>query len=864
MNAPEPGRPLPNGLDAAAPGRPSPPRTRRDEDAASALHGVTVPDPYRWLEDGESAETRSWIAEQNAWAASHLQAIPVRNPMRAHLAELWSTPSTSAPWRRGAHWFELRHDGVCNQEILWIAPAAAERSGAAPPPNAFRAFLDVNGLSADGTVSLAQLSVDPAGRRLAYALADAGSDWVVWRVRDVASGTDLPDVVPWSKFGNAAWLPDGSGFLYPSYDPPAAGAEFAATNRDQKLRLHRLGREAATDVVVYEDPAHPDRSFDPYVTHDGRWLVVSVFEGTSTDNAVLLARLEGDTIGPLRPLLGTRPAQYTILGAAGGRLVFLVTDRAPQGRIIAVDPEAAEPKAREMGATASTSASIPTEPTPAESVPTADPDWWFELVAESDARIDAAWIAGGSVPGTPGWLVLHRWHHATSRLQVLPLVWGDRSGTPPDAPGERDLGVTQTSPRRTAPTQVGRRDEPSSRSNLGLDLAATRAGRLRPIEVPGEPGAVVQLTTNREGGRIHLRVETFLAPPQVYTGDLGATGPDTAVALAPREATDAAGRGRGASNVPLRTEQVFVEHDGVRLPVFLLHREDVVPNGSVPTILYGYGGFDVAITPSYSVPFRVWAERGGLVAVACLRGGGEYGKAWHDAGRTPNKQNVFDDAIAVAEWLTGTERRGTAGGSAPASSPRDAAGVAGRPTEPAPGRSAADARGPATAPCWTSPSQLGLLGRSNGGLLVGACLTQRPDLFGACVPEVGVLDMLRFHLFTIGWAWVSDYGSAEDPAQFRELLAYSPLHNLRPGVAYPPTLVTTGDHDDRVVPAHSFKFAARLQEVQGGPNPTLLRIDVAAGHGAGKPLAKKIDERADVLAFFAQHLGLGFSEGSGS
>ncbi len=261
------------------------------------------------------------------------------------------------------------------------------------------------------------------------------------------------------------------------------------------------------------------------------------------------------------------------------------------------------------------------------------------------------------------------------------------------------------------------------------------------------------------------------------------------------------------------TKQVWVtSKDSTRLPMFVTHRKGLKLDGNNPTLLYGYGGFNISLTPAFSVSNLAWMEMGGVYAVPNLRGGGEYGEDWHQAGTKLRKQNVFDDFIASAEWLI---RNG-----------------------------------------YTSPHRLAIQGGSNGGLLVGACLTQRPELFGACLPAVGVMDMLRFHKFTIGWAWKSDYGSSEDAGEFRALRAYSPYHNLRPGVSYPPTLVTTADHDDRVVPAHSFKFAARLQECHLGPNPVLIRIDAKAGHGAGKPTTKVIDERGDQLAFLVKQFGM--------
>ena len=261
------------------------------------------------------------------------------------------------------------------------------------------------------------------------------------------------------------------------------------------------------------------------------------------------------------------------------------------------------------------------------------------------------------------------------------------------------------------------------------------------------------------------------------------------------------------------TRRAFVtSKDGTRFPVFIGHRKGLVLDGSHPTLLYGYGGFNVPNTPAYNLTAATWMQMGGVYVSASIRGGGEYGRAWHEAGTKLKKQNVFDDFIAAAEWLAREK--------------------------------------------ITRPSKLAIYGGSNGGLLVGAVLNQRPELFGAAVPAVGVMDMLRFHKFTIGWAWVDDYGSSDDPAQFQALKAYSPLHNLAAGKRYPPVLVMTADHDDRVVPAHSFKYAAALQATDTGPAQKIIRIETDAGHGAGKPSSKIIEERSDMLAFIAHHLGL--------
>ena len=321
------------------------------------------------------------------------------------------------------------------------------------------------------------------------------------------------------------------------------------------------------------------------------------------------------------------------------------------------------------------------------------------------------------------------------------------------------------------------------------------------VQLPGI-GSIVEMAGRRHDEELFLTFATFVSPPAVL-----------AVRMAD-ETVRAVGRPALAWNPDAYvSEQVFVtSDDGTRVPLFLTHRRDVIPTGEVPTLLHGYGGFHVATGPGFEAEWLAWMERGGLLAVASLRGGGEYGKAWHDAGRLANKQNVFDDYAACLRWLAESG--------------------------------------------WTRPARIAISGRSNGGLLVGATITQHPDLFGAALAEVGVMDMLRFHQFTIGWGWTSDYGSADDPDEFRTLFAYSPLHNIRPGTAYPPTLVTTGDHDDRVVPGHSFKFAAALQAAQAGDAPVVIRIDTDAGHGMGKPVGKLIDERADVLAFLELALGV--------
>ena len=718
----------------------TPPATRRDDDLVEDLHGHRVADPYRWLEGGPAGsgdELRAWVEAQAAAADDHLSTLPSRPWFRRRLERLWEQPRRGAPWRRGAWWFQVRNDGSQDQDVLWCAPAATT-DGAhrrpAPDDDRWRVLVDPNPWSEDGTAALSAIAACDDGALVALARSDAGSDWLTWRVVDTATGELHTDLIPWAKFSTAAWLPDASGFVYGAYEPPEEGEAHTAPNRDQQLRLHRLGDAPGDDTLVYARPDQPEWGFGPAVTHDGRWLVVHVWHGTRPETRVHLAPIVAGSVGEVRPLLDEGDARYEVLGVLNDDLIVLTDLDAPQGRVIAVAVD--------------------------------DPTRRRELVAETTDQLDAAQLVGGAGPDDPAWLVCRRLHHATARIAVH------------DARG---------------------------------------GAHLHDIELP-DPGTVTELTGGRHDAAVHLTHESFTAPARVLHHDLTTTTTRTITTPSVPGAADAV------------TEQVHVVHDGVAVPLFLVHRGDVRPDGATPTVLWGYGGFDVPVTPAYRPAWRAWIDAGGLLAVACLRGGCEYGRAWHDDGRLANKQHVFDDARACAAWLTGRDRSRVA--------------------------ASAVTEGADPEAVWTAPDRIGIEGRSNGGLLVGACITQEPQAFASAVVEVGVLDMVRFHRFTIGWAWTSDYGSPDDPDDLAVLLAYSPYHSVRPGAGYPATLVTTGDTDDRVVPAHSYKFAAALQHAQAGPAPVLLRVDIAAGHGAGKPVTKLLDERADVLAFHAHHLGL--------
>lgn len=675
------------------------PATHRS-DHADEYHGVRVPDPYRWLEDARSPETRAWIEAQNALTFAYLAGIPERESLRARLRQLWDFPKRSVPWKRGGRYFRFQNSGLQNQDVLYVA------EGLEGP---WRELLDPNTLSADGTVALGNVSVSRDGRFFAYALSEGGSDWQTWRVRRVEDGADLPEVLAHSKFSGAAWLPEGSGFFYGRYPAPQEGDALTAANYGQQLWLHRLGTGQDQDELVYARPEEPEWGFDPRVSQDGQYLVMHVWRGTSPKNLLFYKELNapGDFGDGFIELVSDFQAGYSFVGNDGATFYLHTDEGAPLGKLVARNVETGERRA---------------------------------LLPEGADKLEGAW----SVPD--GFLALSL-RDASHRLHRL----------------ERD-GTT-----------VGE------------------------VALPAL-GSLSALNTREDDSEVFFGFTSFLFPTTAYRLDLESA--EVEVLEAPELDFDASA---------YETRQIFATSaDGTRVPLFVTHKKGLSPSGDNPTLLYGYGGFNISLTPGFAVARLPWLELGGVLAVANLRGGGEYGEEWHEAGTVHRKQNVFDDFIACAEHLI--------------------------------------ARG------YTRPDKLAIQGGSNGGLLVGACLAQRPELFGAALPAVGVLDMLRFHRFTIGWAWTSDYGSSDAEDEFRTLLAYSPLHNLREGACYPATLITTGDHDDRVVPAHSFKFAAALQHAQGCDRPVLIRIQTRAGHGTGKPTALIIEEQADILAFLRRAL----------
>ncbi len=674
------------------------PDTRR-ETVADTYFGVEVSDPYRWLEDDRSEETAAWVKEQNVVTRAYLDAIPYRDKIAATLEKLLDYERESAPFFEGDYTYFYRNDGLQNQDVLFRQKGDAEAE----------VFLDPNGFSDDGTVSMSTVSFSRDGKLVAYQLSEGGSDWRTIVVRDVESGDTIGDPIVDVKFSGIAWR-GNEGFYYSSYDKPE-GSELSAMTDQHKLYFHKIGTPQAEDELVFGGTdAQKHRYVGGSVTEDDRFL--SIYGANSTSgNRLFLVDLAAET-PELATILVEEDADAQVIDSDGDTLFIKTNREAPNGRVVSVG------------------ASAP------------GPSNWKDVIPETDNVLEVTTGAN--------------YFFATYMIDALSQV-----------------------------------------------KQFTREGELvREIALP-DLGTASGFEGKQEQETLYFSFNNYRLPPSIFQ-------------LNP--ATGETGLYRASSSKfesdRFVTEQVFYKSkDGTRVPMTITYARGTPLDGSAPAMLYGYGGFDISLRPRFSSVVAAWLDLGGIYAVPNIRGGGEYGKAWHLAGTKQQKQNVFDDFIAAAEYLI--------------------------------------ANG------YASKETLALRGGSNGGLLVGAVMTQRPDLFQVALPAVGVLDMLRYHTFTAGAGWAYDYGTSEESEDmFRYLLGYSPLHNLKPGTSYPATLVTTADHDDRVVPAHSFKFAAELQHDQAGKAPVLIRIESDAGHGAGTPTSKIIDQYADIWGFALYNLGV--------
>ncbi len=686
--------------DQARTGLPYPATARIDH--VDTYHGVSVSDPYRWLEDLDSDDTRAWITAQNKLTMPYLEALPARNRFREQISALVDYERFGLPASRSGVYVYTYNSGTQEQNTIWVTDNLAERG---------RVLLDANQLRADGTLSIGRYTLSPDGKKLAYSLSDGGSDWKTWRIRMTDSGEDYPEALEGLKFSSVSWSRDSNSFYYSRY--PGDSASGYDDSKQVSIYRHELGAGQIEDQHIYSVPDHPTRNPYPFVTEDGRYFVIKLMDGFRTNGMYYREITDGEPAGETVRFLDYWDARYRLLGNKGSIFYFSTTNAASSKRIIAMDLN--------------------------------DPamEQWKTIVPERSASIEMASMVGD-------FLIVQYIVDATSKVEVF-----DLSGQ-----------------------------------------------SVRQVSLPGKgktSGFRGALSTNET----FFRYSDYSTPPSVYHMDTG-TGE---VDIWQRSAT-------GIDPSVYVTEQVFyASKDGTRVPMFIVRKKDVEADGQQPTILYGYGGFNISLQPGYSSAVMAWLEAGGIYAVANLRGGGEYGDAWHEAGTRLQKQNVFDDFIAAAEWLILNN--------------------------------------------YTNPERLAILGRSNGGLLVGAVANQRPDLFAAALPGVGVMDMLRYHIPSANArAWSSDYGLSENEEEFKALNAYSPYHNIVAGTCYPATLVLADANDDRVSSWHSYKYAAALQQAQGCDNPVLIRIEVQSGHGAGASTSKSVTEDADTWAFAAQVLGM--------
>ncbi|MEB3343665.1 prolyl oligopeptidase family serine peptidase [Okeania sp.] len=683
-------------------------------DTTENYHGIQVPDPYRWLEEPDSEKTQDWIKSQNEITFNYLTEISERETIKKRLTKIWDYEKYSVPFREGDRYFYFKNDGLQNQSILYTLPTLD-----AEP----KVLIDPNKLSEDGTVALSRISISNDGKLIAYGISKSGSDWQEWRIKNIETGEDLPDILQWIKFNQPTWKNDNQGLFYSRYEQPQK-KELEETNYLQKVYYHTLGTAQNDDVLIYEKPDQKEWLFNCSVTDDGKYLILVISQSTENKNLVFYKDLTIPN-SPIVELISEFEAQYSLIDNDNNIFWFVTDFNAPKKRVIAID--------------------INNPPSPSL-VTGKNKDEWQEIIPETTDTLIGVNILNNQ-------FVAFYLKDAHTQIKILNL-----DGSP-----------------------------------------------VRNVDLPGI-GSVGGFHGKRYDKTTFYSYVSFTTPSTIYQYDM-VTGESKIYRQ---------------SNVDFHpdefeTKQIFYNSkDGTKIPMFIIHKKGIKLDSNNPTILYGYGGFNISITPSFSISRLVWLEMGGVYAIANIRGGGEYGEEWHQAGTKQQKQNVFDDFISAAEWLIENN--------------------------------------------FTSSKRLAIKGGSNGGLLVGACITQRPELFGAALPAVGVLDMLRFHKFTIGWAWVSDYGSPDNPEDFKALYAYSPLHNLKSKISYPPTFVTTADHDDRVVPAHSFKFISALQEVHLGDNPVLIRIETKAGHGAGKPTTKIIEEITDEFAFLLRNFEIELPE----
>jgi prolyl oligopeptidase len=671
-------------------------------DHVDTYFGVSVPDPYRWLEDENAADTKTWVEEQNKVTFGYLQKIPYRQRVKSRLEKLIDYPRYGAPFRNGEYFFFSKNDGLQNQSVLYM------QKGLDGTPEV---LIDPNKFSADGTSQLAEFALSKDGKYLAYGISAGGSDWRDVHVMEISSRKVLDDVLHWVKVSNLAW--QGNGFYYSRYDAPKQGNELTSSNDEHKVYFHRIGTAQSEDELVYSDKTNPQRFHTVETTEDERFAILYIEDrGKGKKGNAVFARDAQTTDKRWNPLIAdVTDDEFYVVDNIGDKFLIKTNRNAPNWQVVLVDGRNPSGK-------------------------------WTDVLPEKPEPLEEVGTAGGKIFGK-------YLKDVTARAYVYDL-----------------------------------------------------SGKLEnEIRLPG-PGTAGGFGGKDDDKFIFYTFNSLNVPPSIYKYDIASR--TSSLFWSPQIP--------GFHSDEYETKEVFyTSKDGTRVPMFIVHKKGLALDGNNPTVLYGYGGFNITVAPTFSALRIALLEQGVVYASANLRGGAEYGEKWHEAGMKLQKQNVFDDFIAAAEYLINNK--------------------------------------------YTSRERLAIQGASNGGLLVGAVANQRPDLVKVVVQQAGVMDMLRFHKFTIGWNWIADYGSSDNEAEFKVLHGYSPIHNAREGGQYPATLITTADHDDRVVPAHSFKYAAVMQHAQAGTNPVLIRIDTNSGHGASST-TKSIEQAADINSFIFRNLGV--------
>ncbi|MEK6304656.1 MAG: prolyl oligopeptidase family serine peptidase [Acidobacteriota bacterium] len=665
------------------------PKTQTDN-VTETIHGVAITDPYRWLEDQNSPETRAWINAQNEYTNSMLSGFAGRDKIHQRLEELMKIDTLAAPFEKGGRYFIRKRSADQNQFVIYVRNGLNGKD---------EVLIDGNTLSADQNASASIMDVTHDGKHMAYGIRQGGEDEVTVSIMNVDTRKDLPDKLPRARYFGVSVKPDASGFYYTAF-----GKE------GPRVYYHAMGTKPAGDRKIFGDGYGPGTIIGSALSEDGRYLLMVVSFGSSADKTeVWVQNLESG--GPITAIVKDIPARFSPEIAAD--TMFMQTNwNAENGKVLAVD---LKKPAREN---------------------------WREVVPQSQFTIDGVSAAGGK-------LFVNYIENVATKIKVF-----DPSGKP--------LGDVKLP---------------------GLGTASGMGGEWTKDEA-------------------FYTFNSFAQPTIIYRYQVSTGKQEEWARIKVPVASD-----------QIEVKQVWYESkDKTRVPMFVVHKKGLKLDGSRPTLLTAYGGFNVSLTPGFSAIAALWAEMGGVFAQPNLRGGGEFGEKWHKAGMFGNKQNVFDDFIAAAEWLTKNN--------------------------------------------YTNSSKLAIRGGSNGGLLVGAVMTQRPELYQAVVCAVPLLDMLRYQNFLVARFWVPEYGSAEDAEQFKYIYAYSPYHRVKKGTNYPAVFFTTGDGDTRVAPLHARKMTALMQASTGSNRPILLHYDTKAGHSGGLPVNKQVDDITEELCFLFWQLGV--------